>query len=67
MSAEVAQFVTERIKEDVKTQHEMLQCKKIGELQHIQVQFMQKAMDQYHAETGKLVEMGTNFLAKKES
>lgn len=59
MGAEMVSFVAERIKEDVNTQHEILHCKNVEDLQHIQAKFMQKAMDQYHAETGKLVEMGT--------
>lgn len=66
MGAEVAGFVAERIKEDVKTQHEILNCKNMADLQHIQAQFIQKAMDQYQAETGKLVEMGTNAFAPKD-
>ncbi|WP_390910407.1 phasin family protein [Pseudosulfitobacter sp. SM2401] len=57
MSAEVVGFVAERIKEDVKTQHEILQCRNVADLQHVQAQFFQKAMDQYRVETGKLVEM----------
>jgi hypothetical protein len=67
ISAEVAHFVAERIKEDVKTQHEILHCQNVADLQHIQAQFIQKAMDQYQAETGKLVEMGTNAFAAKKS
>ncbi len=63
MSAEVAGFVADRIKEDVKTQHEILHCKNVADLQHIQAQFMQRAIDQYQAETGKLVEMGTKAFA----
>lgn len=66
MSAEVAEFVAERIKEDVKTQHEILHCKNVGELQDIQAQFIQKAMDQYQAETGKLLEMGVSAFATKK-
>ena len=57
MSSEVMTFIAERIREDVKTQHEMLHCKDLTELQHIQAKFLQKAMDQYKAETGKLMEM----------
>jgi len=59
MSAEVAEFVAERIREDVKTQHEILHCKNVADLQHIQAQFVQTALDQYQAETGKLVELST--------
>lgn len=65
MQAEVASFVAERIKQDVKTQHEMLNCKNMADLQHIQAQFIQKAMDQYQAETGKLVEMSTKAFQGK--
>lgn len=65
LSAEVAGFVAERIKEDVKTQHEILHCKSVTDLQHIQAQFLQKAIDQYQAETGKLVEMSTKAFAPK--
>lgn len=63
MGAEVASFIADRIKEDVKTQHEMLHCKNMTELQTIQTEFVQKALDQYQAETGKLVEMGTKTFA----
>ena len=65
MSAEVVGFVADRIKEDVKTQHEILHCKDAAELRHIQAQFMQKAMDQYKAETGKLVAMGSKAFGQK--
>lgn len=63
MGAEVATFVAERIKEDVKTQHEILHCKNVGDLQHIQAEFIQKAMSQYQIETGKILKMGTDALA----
>lgn len=63
MSAEVMQFMAERIKEDVKTQHAMMHCKNLTELQHVQAQFIEKAINQYQAETGKLVEMGTQAIS----
>tara|TARA_R110002072_G_scaffold6717_8_gene38446 strand:- start:7853 stop:8206 length:354 start_codon:yes stop_codon:yes gene_type:complete len=66
MSAEMVGFVADRIKEDVKTQHEIMHCKNATDLQHIQAQFIQKAMNQYQDETGKLVEMGTNALKSKD-
>jgi hypothetical protein len=59
MSAEFVSFVADRVKEDVKVQHQILHCKDAAELRHIQSQFLQKAVDQYQAETGKLIEMGT--------
>lgn len=63
MSSEFASFVADRIKEDVKTQHEILHCKSVSDLQHIQGKFIQTAIDQYQAETGKLMEMSTKVFA----
>lgn len=57
MGSEVMSFVAHRIHEDVDAQHKLLHCKNAGELQQIQADFLQKAIDQYTAETGKLVEM----------
>jgi hypothetical protein len=56
VGAEWLSFVAERVKEDVKTQHELLHAKSIGDVRHIQAQFLQKAMDDYRDETGKIVE-----------
>lgn len=63
LGSEVMSFVAERIKEDVKTQHQILHCKNVTELQHIQAEFVQKAIDQYTAETGKLVQMSHDLYA----
>ncbi|MBT8457819.1 MAG: phasin family protein [Alphaproteobacteria bacterium] len=58
MGAEFMSFLAERVKEDVKTQHEILHCKDISEAQKIQGDFVQKAIEQYQVETGKLMELG---------
>lgn len=63
LGSEVLSFVADRIKEDVKTQHKMLHCKDVSELQKIQAEFMQTAIDQYTAETGKLVQMSQDLYA----
>ncbi|WP_208347964.1 phasin family protein [Pseudaestuariivita rosea] len=63
VGSELLSFVAERVQEDVKTQHALLHCKNVEEMRHIQAQFIQKAIDQYTAETGKLVEMGNEMLA----
>lgn len=57
LGSEVMSFVAERIKQDVETQHALLRCKSLSEVQHVQAEFLQKAFDQYQAETGKLIEM----------
>lgn len=56
VGAEWMSFVAERVKEDVKTQHALLHAGNLGEIRQIQSQFLQKAMDDYQAETGKVVE-----------
>ncbi len=62
LGSEVTQFIADRIKEDVKTQHQILHCKDMTTLQRIQSEFVQKAVEQYTAETGKLVKMSTDFM-----
>ncbi|RLJ60100.1 phasin protein [Litoreibacter meonggei] len=64
LGSEVLSFVAERVKEDLKTQHQIMHAKSLTEVQHIQAEFVQKAVDQYSAETGKLVELGKVVVAK---
>ena len=59
MGSELASFVAERIREDVKTQQAILHCKSLSEMQEIQANFMERAYVQYTVETGKLIEKGT--------
>ena len=66
MGSEVVSFVADRIKEDVRTQHEILHCDDMAELQRIQARFMKKAIEQYTAETGKLLEMSHQFFPKSD-
>ena len=62
MGSEVTQFIADRIKEDVKTQHQILHCKDMTELRRIQSDFVQKALEQYTAETGRLVQMSAELM-----
>ncbi len=57
LGSEVVSFVAERIKEDIRTQHEILHCTDPAALNEIHARFLRTAMDQYTAETGKLAEM----------
>lgn len=56
IGAEWLNFVAERVREDVKTQHALLHAKSLPEIHQIQADFLQKAMDDYHDETGKIVQ-----------
>ncbi|TMM51205.1 phasin family protein [Sulfitobacter sabulilitoris] len=64
MGSEWLSFVADRIKEDVKTQHQILHCRNIEEVQKVQAQFIQTAVEQYRDETGKMVEMSSTMMEK---
>lgn len=55
---QVVSFLAKRVAEDVQTQHALMHAKDLAQIQHIQAQFFQKAMDDYAAETAKLMELG---------
>jgi phasin family protein len=62
--AEVAQFVSERMAEDIRAQQEILSCTNPADLMQAQMRFLQKAFDQYATETGKLVSIGNSALTE---
>lgn len=57
-------FVAGRLQEDAKAQHAILRCTTLAEVQHAQAQFLQRMFDQYVAETGKLVAIINDMVAK---
>lgn len=61
MSSEWLEFMAARVREDAKFQHKILHCKDTSEMQHVQAEFIQTAIDQYTAETGKIVEMNADL------
>ncbi|MGV6848154.1 MAG: phasin family protein [Marinibacterium sp.] len=67
LSAEVLQFLAERVKRDVEFQHRLLHCADMKEVHEIQAEFVQTAIDNYTEETGKLVEMTTKAWAPAET
>ena len=58
---EMMNFMAKRVAEDVQTQHALLHAKGVAEVQHIQAQFFQRAMDDYAAETARLMELGKSM------
>ncbi|MFX0543060.1 phasin family protein [Roseovarius sp. S4756] len=66
IGSEMLSFTAERIRQDVQVQHDLLHAKGISEIQHIHARFFQKAMDDYMAETAKLMQMGQHFAPKAE-
>lgn len=64
MGSELAAFVADRVREDIELQQALLRCKSLSEVPHVQAAFLQKALDQYQAETGKLIEMTGKMAAE---
>jgi len=64
LGSEFLHFVSERVQEDVATQHRLLHCTDMDELRHIQGEFVQKAIDQYTAETGKMLELNAEMMQR---
>jgi len=67
MGSEVLNFMATRVQQDVQMQHALMQAKGVAEVQHIQAQFFQKAMDDYAAESAKLLEIGRTIVPDAET
>jgi len=59
---EFTEFLSLRMKEDVKARQEMLECRDLQKLAEIQARFFQTAVEQYSAETGKVLQMSSEML-----
>lgn len=66
LGAEVVQFTAARLSEDVRLQHALLACRgDLAEMQRLQAEFLREALEQYRAETGRLVELGSGIMAAR--
>jgi phasin protein len=61
---EVADFVAERIRQDMETQQELLRCRTLDDVRKVQAHFFQTAFDQYSAETTRLMKLGGDVAAR---
>jgi hypothetical protein len=64
LGAEAMRFLAARIEADVGLRHRLLQAKSLEELRHVQAEFVQRGIDDYVAETGRLVEMSEELSRK---
>ena len=55
---EIADFVAERIRQDLDAQQAFLRCRSLDEVRDLQVQFVRTALDQYGGEAAKLMRLG---------
>lgn len=58
MGTQTLTFMSERIRQGVKTQQDLMNAKGLAEVRHIQMQFFQRALDDYTNQMVKLAELG---------
>lgn len=61
---EIADFVSQRIRQDMETQQELLRCRSLDEMRDLQTRFFRTALDQYSAEATRLMRLGGEVIAK---
>ena len=64
MQKEIAGFVSERIRQDLETQQELLRCRTLDELREVQSRFFRTTLDQYSAEATKLMQLSTEVFTR---
>jgi hypothetical protein len=61
---QVTEFVSERIRQDIAAQTELLGCRTLSEVSAVQTRFLRTAMDQYGAEASKLARLGSDVMTR---
>lgn len=67
LSAEWVRFTSERFQQDVALQHKLLHCRTPAELQAVQSEFFQAAIDRYTEEAGRMVALTQNLFGDHPS
>ena len=62
--AEISDFITQRIRQDIETQAEMLRCRTLDDVRDLQARFFKTALDQYAAEMSRLMKIGTDMMER---
>lgn len=63
IGAEWLQFTANRVSRDVQTLHELQRATSIQEIQAIQSKFLQRAIDDYQAESGRMTQLVSDAMA----
>ena len=61
---EISDFLTQRIRQDVETQAEMLRCRTLDDVRDLQTRFFKTALDQYAGEATRLMKIGTDMMER---
>jgi hypothetical protein len=61
---EIAEFVAERLRQDMAARQALLGCRTFQDLRDVQSRFLRTAVDQYAEETARLMRLGGDVLAR---
>ena len=64
---EIAEFLSERFRQDVQTQSDLLRCRTFDDVREVQTRFFRTAMDQYAAEATKLMRISAGVMARHQA
>lgn len=64
VNAELVEFASRRIKEDIQTSERFTQCTSMNEAMELMNGFYQKAFEAYASEANKLVKIGTDAVKR---
>jgi hypothetical protein len=59
---EIGAFMSERIRQDMEAQAELLGCRSLDEMRAVQMRFFRGAVDQYSAEAARMMKLGTEIM-----
>ena len=60
----IADFVAERLRQDIEIQGELLSCRTLDDVREIQSRFFRNAIDQYSTEASRMMKLGTDVVAR---
>jgi exonuclease VII large subunit len=61
---QIADFVADRIRQDIETQSELLGCRSLEDVREVQSKFFRRAMEQYSAEARRLMNLGGDVVSR---
>ena len=59
---EMSAFISDRIRQDIEAQTELLGCRSVDEMRAVQMRFFRGVVDQYSAEAARMMKLGTEIM-----
>ena len=64
---EISDFISERLRQDMAAQAELLGCRSLGEMSAVQTRFIRNAVSQYSVEAARLAKLGNEMMSRMVS